>query len=217
MLPMEQTHSEQLGELFSALAKAQGKIENALKDKANPFFKSRYADLASVWDACREPLSQNGLAVIQTVEGSKDAMFLITCLGHASGQWMKSKLPLFVMKQDPQSVGSAITYGRRYALSAIVGICPDEDDDGEKAMGRKGTPDKEEKKIDPKVEADKLKILLLNFPKEDHKMINDYLDNLTKTFKNKPRIDFIDSAIGNFEGFHEKFNAWKINQLAEGK
>ena len=218
MLPMESTHSPELGELFGALAKAQGKMENASKDKANPFFKSRYADLASVWDACREPLSQNGLTVIQTIEGSKEAMFLITCLGHASGQWMKSKLPLFIMKQDPQAVGSSLTYARRYALSAMVGICADEDDDGEKAMGRKTATEKvEEKKVDPKLEKDKLKVLLLNFQKEDHDLINDYLEMLSKTFKNKPKIDLIDSAIANFEGFQDKFNTWKLNQLAEGK
>ncbi len=219
MIPMENSHSQELGELFGALSKAQGKIENAMKDKANPFFKSKYADLSSVWDACREPLSQNGLAVIQTIEGSKDAMFLITCLGHSSGQWMKSKLPLMVMKQDPQAVGSSLTYARRYSLSAMIGICADEDDDGEKAMGRKAIEEKksEPKVIDPKLEKDKMKILLLNVPKEDHELINEYINVLGKTFKNKSRMEFIDSALSNFEGFQDKFNAWKINQLAESK
>jgi hypothetical protein len=133
----ETTHSEGVGKLFEALSKAQGEIQSALKDKKNPFFKSSYADLSSVWDACRPVLPKYGLAVVQTVEGTKQEMFLTTWLGHSSGEWMKSKLPLIVMKQDPQSLGSAITYARRYALSAMVGVCADEDDDGEKAMGRK--------------------------------------------------------------------------------
>lgn len=134
---MENTeHSTTLNELLAALAKAQGQISNAKKDKKNPFFKSSYADLSSVWEACREPLSANGLSVIQTVEGNKEQMFLTTWLGHASGQFIKSRLPMLLTKFDAQSQGSAITYARRYALSAMVGICADEDDDGEKAMVR---------------------------------------------------------------------------------
>lgn len=134
-------HTSSLNELLAALAKAQGQISHAKKDKKNPFFKSSYADLSSVWEACREPLASNGLSVIQTVEGSKTEMFLVTWLGHSSGQWIKSKLPMMLQKFDPQSQGSAITYARRYALSAMVGICAEEDDDGERAMSRKKTYD----------------------------------------------------------------------------
>jgi len=140
---IEQMKSHEVANLFAALAIAQGKVESALKDKKNPFFKSSYADLASVWEACREPLSSNGLSVVQTVEGTKTDMYLVTWLCHSSGQWMKSKLPLLTMKQDPQALGSAITYGRRYALAAMVGIYQ-EDDDGEKSMQRKKAQEKEE-------------------------------------------------------------------------
>jgi len=128
--------SENLAELFGALSKAQGKIQNAIKDGTNPHFKNTYASLASVLDACREVLSEHGLSVLQTVEGSRMEMILVTWLGHSSGQWIKSKLPLLITKQDSQGVGSAITYARRYALSAIVGISQ-EDDDGEKSVSRK--------------------------------------------------------------------------------
>lgn len=138
------THSEQLGELMMALSKAQAKISGAAKDKANPYFKSKYADLSSVWEACRDALSSNELAVVQTTEGSKDELFLITLLGHSSGQWIKSRLPLILSKMDPQTMGSCMTYARRYALSAMVGVCP-EDDDGEAAM-------KEARKAPVKVE-----------------------------------------------------------------
>lgn len=161
---LETLHSPELGLLFEALAKAQGKIVNALKDKKNPFFKSSYADLASIWDACREPLSNNGLAVVQTIEGSKEDIILNTWIGHSSGQWMKSKMPLTVIPEQrkdkngnviasvvtPQAIGSSITYARRYALSALVGICADQDDDGEKAMGRKSNPEPpKEEEISP--------------------------------------------------------------------
>ena len=125
--------SEHVNELMAALSKAQGKIQPACKDKANPFFKSKYADLSSVWDACRSALTDNGLAVIQTINRTDTGMTLVTTLGHSSGQWIKSEMPIITAKNDPQTLGSAITYFRRYSLSAIVGVSP-EDDDGEKAQ-----------------------------------------------------------------------------------
>lgn len=129
--------SEQINELMGALSKAQGKIESAKKDKKNPFFKSSYADLASVWDACRSSLSESGIAVVQAMEPVDGTLMLVTTLGHSSGQWMKSYMPIVTQKQDPQSLGSAITYMRRYSLAAIVGVAPDEDDDAEGAMGNR--------------------------------------------------------------------------------
>lgn len=129
--------SEQIGELAQALAKAQGKITGALKDSSNPFFKSRYADLASVWDACRGPLSENGLAVVQLTEADDAGVYVSTTLAHSSGQWMRSRLRLTPKDSTPQGMGSAITYGRRYALAAIVGVAQ-VDDDGNAASGRQG-------------------------------------------------------------------------------
>jgi len=125
--------SENLNELFFALAKAQGQIQPACKDKSNPFFKSKYADLSSVWDACRDALSENGLSVVQFPQNKPEGLYLISILGHSSGQWMKSEVHIPLAKNDPQSIGSAITYFRRYSLSALVGVAP-EDDDGEKAQ-----------------------------------------------------------------------------------
>jgi len=127
--------SENLNELAMALSKAQGEMENAKKDCSNPFFKSKYADLTSVWAACREPLTKNGLSVIQTMEDKEGKLTLVTTLLHASGQWMKSHLPILTQKPDAQSLGAAITYMRRFSLAALVGICP-EDDDGNQASGR---------------------------------------------------------------------------------
>jgi hypothetical protein len=127
--------SEQIGELAKALAVAQGKITGALKDSSNPFFKSRYADLASVWDACRGPLSENGLAVVQLTEADDSGVYVTTTLAHSSGQWIRSRLRLQPKDATPQGMGSAITYGRRYALAAIVGVAQ-VDDDGNAASGR---------------------------------------------------------------------------------
>jgi hypothetical protein len=127
--------SEQINELAAALSKAQGAIVGAVKDSANPFFKSSYADLASVWDACRDQLAANGLCVIQTVTASDTGVAVTTMLAHSSGQWVKDTLPLNPKDGSPQAVGSAITYGRRYALAAIAGVAQI-DDDGNAASGR---------------------------------------------------------------------------------
>ena len=127
-------HSEQLGELAAALAKAQGQMVGAVKDADNPFFKAKYADLASIWDACRVPLSTHGLSVVQTTELGADVTVTTTLL-HASGQWLRGHLQMTPTKHDPQGVGSCLTYARRYALAAMVGICS-VDDDGEAAAGR---------------------------------------------------------------------------------
>lgn len=130
------TRSIGIAELTKALSKAQGAMGFAKKDANNPFYSSKYADLASVWDACREPLSANGLAVIQiSVKPSEPNRVAVdTILSHSSGEWISGVLELTPVKADPQSVGSAITYARRYGLQAIVGIAP-EDDDGNAASG----------------------------------------------------------------------------------
>jgi hypothetical protein len=138
--------SSEIGKLAEALAKAQMEIKGAIKECKNPFFNSRYADLATVWDACREPLSKQGLAVIQTTDGTPDQMVILTTLAHSSGQWIRGRLVIKpiasrVSKDDPrleitpQTIGSCLTYGRRYALAAIVGVAP-EDDDGNSASGK---------------------------------------------------------------------------------
>lgn len=127
--------SEQIQELTSALATAQGVIEGASKDSSNPFFKSSYADLASVWDAIRKPLSDNGLSVMQLPSADGARVTVTTILAHKSGQFISSELTMTAKEDAPQAIGSAITYARRYALQSIAGVAP-EDDDGERAQGR---------------------------------------------------------------------------------
>lgn len=123
-------HSEQLNELAGALAKAQGEIQPAIKDSQNPYYKSSYADLSSVWSACREALSKNGLSVTQTFEKNGGGIYINTTLLHSSGQWMKSTLHIPIHeKMGPQQLGALITYYRRYSLASLVGVAPDDDDD----------------------------------------------------------------------------------------
>lgn len=132
--------SESIAKLADALAKAQKVIKSAAKDATNPHFKSKYADLPAVWDACREPLTTNGLSVTQTTRVlDNGTMSLVTTLLHTSGEWVEGDYLLNPVKTDPQGFGSAMTYARRYALMAIAGIAPDEDD-GESAQGRGNNP-----------------------------------------------------------------------------
>ena len=134
--------SPTIAALAAALVKAQSALSGAKKDSTNPHFRTAYADLASVWDAARAPLANAGLSVVQLV--SSDATqgiphcghaIIETILAHSSGEWVSSTLAVPLTKSDAQGLGSAITYGRRYALAAIVGVCP-ADDDGEAAVAR---------------------------------------------------------------------------------
>lgn len=128
-------HSENLNELAIALAKAQGKMEAASKQKENPHFRSKYADLASVWDAIRGPLAENNLSVVQLPYSDEQGrVCLSTMLLHSSGQWIEASYFLDPSKKDPQGYGSAITYMKRYALTGM-GVAP-EDDDGNAASQR---------------------------------------------------------------------------------
>jgi hypothetical protein len=127
--------SEMINELATALSKAQAQITGALKDSSNPFFKSKYADLASCWDACRAQLTQHGLSVMQTTDVLDGVVVVRTILAHASGQWVSGVLPVKAKDDGPQAQGSGITYARRYALAAIVGLAQ-VDDDAEAAQAR---------------------------------------------------------------------------------
>ena len=124
--------SEQINELATALAKAQAEMKNARLNKQNPHFKSRYADLAEIRDTVTPALSKNGIAVVHGL-GPTDGggLVVMTRLVHASGQWIESGFPIAYDK--PQTMGSAITYGRRYNLSAITNISADDDDDANAA------------------------------------------------------------------------------------
>jgi hypothetical protein len=124
--------SPRIGQLAAALAKAQAEIGGASKSKTNPHFKSAYADLAEVWEACRAPLAKHGLAILQPVSAQGPMVTVTTLLTHASGEWISSDLTMTAQQNTPQGIGSCITYARRYALSSMVGVAP-EDDDGNAA------------------------------------------------------------------------------------
>ena len=127
--------SESINELASALCAAQSQMGGAVKDSANPFFKSSYADLTSVIKAIKQPFADNGLSYTQFPVSNENGVGVSTRLMHISGQWLEMEYTLPTVKKDPQASGSAITYARRYALQSIAGI-PTADDDAESAMLR---------------------------------------------------------------------------------
>ena len=133
--------SESIKNIAGALVKFQASVSKVAKESNNPFFKSKYASLANILDTIQKPLSECGLAISQFPDGNA----LTTILLHAdSGEWMESSYVMPVAKQnDPQAMGSAMTYARRYALGSILNLNIDDDDDGEKAMGRQ-IPKKDE-------------------------------------------------------------------------
>jgi hypothetical protein len=133
-----------IAELADALSIAQGQIDAASKGSVNPYFKSKYADLNALREAIREPLAANGLSIMQFASTHNDSVSVETMLAHSSGEYVSSTLSLPVGRKfdkdgnmlplDVQSIGSAITYARRYALSAILSLAAD-DDDGNAAVG----------------------------------------------------------------------------------
>ena len=147
--------SESITNLATALAKAQSLIKPAIYDSNNPHFRSRYASLTSVMEACRDALSANQIAVIQDAEVNDKTVTVTTMLLHASGEFISSSLSMPFAQATPQAIGSSLTYAKRYSLSSLVGITSDEDDDGEagsnspKSQGFKDvqvTPAKEQTK-----------------------------------------------------------------------
>lgn len=124
------TKSESIAKLAEALNKFQATIKAVKKDGSNPFFKSKYATLDNIWEHARKELTSNGLSVSQLPSGENE---LTTVLLHTSGEFISATAKMTPKDSTPQSQGSAITYLRRYALSAVLGLTSEEDDDGNAA------------------------------------------------------------------------------------
>lgn len=147
--------SESITTIAKSLVKAQKEMEGAKKGAKNPFFKSKYADYNAVLEACKSSLNDEGITILQphkmVIDGDQQVAFVETILLHESGEFISSETKIEVSKKnDPQSLGSAITYARRYGLQSLVAL-PSEDDDGESAMSRKDFK-KPAKKVEAKTE-----------------------------------------------------------------
>lgn len=184
--------SNTITELTKALVKFHKEVGKIKKDAQNPFFKSGYASLSSVQDAIKDPLTNNGLAYVQFPSGEHS---LTTRLMHESGEWMEDSYSMTPAKNDPQGVGSAITYQRRYALGAILGLNIDEDDDGNAASAKvaaKPTTAPSQKKtldmasyrakLEAATDADTLKKAWASLPAEAKKELEKVKETLKKKY-----------------------------------
>jgi hypothetical protein len=131
--------SDQITEIAAAMVKVQSSMAPAVKESTNAHFKSKYADLTAVWNACRKPLTDNGLSVWQDVTSPDDGVAVTTRIVHTSGQWIEfGPLVVPLAKKDAHGVGSATSYAKRYGLAAAVGVTTDDDDGNEAAKGAHG-------------------------------------------------------------------------------
>jgi hypothetical protein len=139
-------------DFWTAFLSAQSSFRDPCKDTSNPHFKSRFVSLKGVADAVRPALHKAGITVTQLIDFEDGTTFVRTVLAHTSGQSIDSRCPVVTAKQnDPQAMGSAITYARRYALAAICGVAPsDDDDDGEGAVEREPVKVKAKQAAPPK-------------------------------------------------------------------
>jgi hypothetical protein len=126
--------------IIAALVKAQQEMGPALKQSNNPAFRSKYADLGNVMDACLPALNANGIAVVQPVGQDEHGIFVQTVFLHMSGERLECRVPLIIGKNDMQGFGSAVTYARRYGLMAMAGIAPEDDDGNAAAASVKASP-----------------------------------------------------------------------------
>lgn len=152
--------SETIGELAKALAVFQGEVIQPLKDKANPFFKSKYVPLENVVEAITNTAPKHGLSFMQYPVTQENKVGVVTILMHSSGEFIETD-PIFTTpaKQDAQGTGSVITYMRRYSLSAVFGITSDEDDDGNQATFGNSKPAAQTKKPSNLITAEQMKTI----------------------------------------------------------
>ena len=151
--------SETIGQLAGALAKAQKTYKPLIKDSTNPYYNSKYADLAAVIEATKDALADNELSIIQLPTFEDGKAVVRTVLAHSSGEFIQEDLPLslpytkdkntgdIIVKDDPQSVSLSVTYGRRIAYQAFTGIAADLDDDGNSATGKTITQPQSQPKV----------------------------------------------------------------------
>jgi ERF superfamily protein len=187
--------SENLNELFAALSKSQAEMELAGLVAENPFFKSKYAPFKEIVRASRSALTKNGLAVSQIINTEEDGnTYLYTVLCHSSGQWIEGKLKLTPAKTDAQSLGSYITYLKRYAYSALVGVVVGDDDDDAESDYHRGHNVPKNISVNDKITAEQLELIEMEL--ENHlDLASDIMNKMNiKTLKDIPK-NYFNSAI----------------------
>lgn len=197
--------SAEIDKIAKALSACQADVKAAAEDKKNPHFRSQYSSLNSIWQACREALSKNGLSVSQLTSCDGDMLMLNTLLMHESGQWLMSTMPIISAKATPQAMGSSITYMRRYCLAAIVGVASGEDDDGNEAE-RHAAIRAKYPVIDEKPEG--YDAFLRDFFDADKRI---YLKKICKDTE-KTEMQIVKLAMKKPESFLHSYEKWKAEQ-----
>jgi hypothetical protein len=197
--------SESIAALAKALSQFQGEIKNPNNTADNPFFKSKYAPLNDILNLVRPVLSKHGLSIVQAPSGDGENIIIFTTLIHSSGEWIEFEpLTLKADKVTAQGAGSAITYGRRYALSAVLGISSEDDDDGNGAEPKKANKDNKStqqnnKQSDktPKASKQLLDQMydLVKVKKVQDKVIDYIADNFNKTNSKDMTADEVKKTI----------------------
>ena len=202
--------SESIKSLAIALCKFQGSVAKVKKEATNPFFKSKYATLANILDVISKPLSENGLAVSQLPVGETG---LTTILMHESGEFIMETYQMKPVKNDPQGIGSSITYQRRYAIGAVLGLNIDDDDDGNGASGNKTTANKS---LGQKPATNDKKM----FCRSDENLVNCLCDLVTgqnwcgkNTKKEKWTMAQFETSL---RGFTPEDYTWLVNRATNG-
>lgn len=208
-----QNHSEKIDLLAMALAKAQSQFRGAEEDKVNPHFKSKYSSLNALWEACRDGLSKNGLSVSQLPQRNGNGIDLITILMHSSGQWIQCTLPVVEKIPAPQILGSAITYAKRYALSAIVGIASGDDDDGNSAQAYAKSPHRAVARMEKPAGYDEFYRKIGLHDREDAEMCDFVAETCRRSNVNEMQL--VSMALQQQDKFFASFEAWKKQNRIE--
>lgn len=201
--------SEKISEIAKAMSAAQKAMRPASYDKTNPHFRSKYSSFASIWESVRAPLSDNGLSVFQDVTTCADGVSIVTRLMHNSGEWIEfGPFVLPVNKRDAQGVGSACTYGKRYALCAALGIVSDDDtsdDDGHRATQTAQNQQETQQVITIKINEYQYNTLMKLLSECD----DEWVEKLSKHIFEKMKIKFWrELPAGNYDLLIQHINAY---------
>ena len=200
-------NNKDLKELINALVKTQLEIKPPIKDKINPRFKSGYSSLDAIYDACRLPLARNGLTLAHSVGYHENKLTLKTTLYHVSGGMIENFIPLYVENQHSQGFASALTYSRRYAVTSLLGLPSDDDDDGEEATRQAS----EAMTVKPIIDLG-IRLSQLLGEEIDTEQLKRYVTHLSVT-KNIPIPKIVEQASNadNANRFMSSFSVWKAS------
>lgn len=194
--------SEKIEEISQAMVEMQSQMGIARKGSVNPYFKSKYADLPSVWQAIREPLHENGLCVVQNATTEEKGVAVTTTIFHKSGQWIEfGPLTIPLAKMDAHACGSAISYAKRYGLAAALGIVAEEDDDGNRAV-KAAKKNIEVKHVEKEELFSRLEKLF------DRDILEDYVKERAQHYKHKEQDSINQIAIIPEKDLKAQINIW---------